>query len=156
LSDLGKVALQRGKLEDARADFTRMEDIYRTVYGDKHYLIGVALSNLGTVELEEKHYPRAETVLREAVTKFSETLSPTHFNTAVARVKLGRSLLRQHRYSEAESESMAGYKILSAQSNPSSLWLNYAREDLAAIYSELNQSDKARQFQTELTASAKK
>ncbi|HEY7097241.1 MAG TPA: tetratricopeptide repeat protein [Terriglobales bacterium] len=156
LSDLGKVALQRGKLEEARADFTRMEEIYREVYGEKHYLIGVALSNLGTVELEEKQYPRAETVLREAVNKFTEALSPTHFNTGVARIKLGRALLRQRRYSDAEAESLAGYKVLSSQSNPSNLWLNYAREDLAAIYSGLGQPDKARQFQTELTASAKK
>ena len=153
LNDLGKVAEQRGQYEAARGYFTRMADIYRSVYGDKHYLLAVALSNVASVELDEQHYPQAETILRDVVQRFTTSLSATHFNTAVARVKLGRALLHEHRYAEAEVESLAGYNILQGQQNPSAHWLQYSREDLAAIYAGLKEPEKAKSFQQELSAS---
>jgi eukaryotic-like serine/threonine-protein kinase len=153
LSDLGKVAEQRGHFEAARQYFTRMADIYRSVYGDKHYLIAVALSNVGSVELDEQHYGKAEAILREVVQRFTDSLSAAHFNTAVARIKLGRALQHEHRYNEAEVESLAGYNLLRAQKNPSQHWLQYAREDLAAIYVGLKEPEKAKSFQEQLSAS---
>ena len=146
LNDLGKVDQQRGKLDDAKACFSRMADIYRSVYGDKHYLIGIAVSNLGGVEMDKNHYGAAEAYFRDAVRRFTDSLSPSHFNTGIARAKLGRSLLLQHRYAEAEVESLAGYKILTAQSSASN-WTNNAREDLSAIYTAMHEPEKARLYQ---------
>jgi serine/threonine-protein kinase len=44
LNELGRIAQQEAKVDDAEADFSRMAEIYRTVYAGKHYYIGVALS----------------------------------------------------------------------------------------------------------------
>ncbi|MES1260204.1 MAG: serine/threonine-protein kinase [Acidobacteriota bacterium] len=146
LNELGNVAVMRGQLDRAKADFRRMGEIYRQVYGGRHYLIGIAASNLGSVFMTEKDNAKAERQFREALAMFAQTLPPDHLNTAIARIKLGRSLLRQRRFTEAEAETMAGYRILGKQANPSVSWLNSARTDLTRIYEALNQSGKAAAF----------
>jgi serine/threonine-protein kinase len=123
-----------------------MVDIYRAVYHDRHYLIGTAQSNLATVYVGEKQYARAEALYREAIRRFTETLPPNHTNIGVARIKLGRALLLQNRYAEAEQESLAGYGILKPQMSPSASWMVNARKDLRAICTALGQGDKAREF----------
>jgi uncharacterized protein HemY len=63
---------------------------------------------------------------------------------------LGRTLLRQKHYVEAEAEVSAGYQILKKQANPSVSWLKYARTDLAEIYDALHQTEKSTAFRKEL------
>lgn len=126
-----------------------MVDIEKSVYGDKHYLVATALSNLGSVYMERKEYPRAEDIFRDVVRRYTEELSPNHPNTGIARIKLGRSLLRQQRYSDAEVESRAGYEILIKQTSPSINWLQNARQDLAEEYTALNRPADTAKFKAE-------
>src|SRR5206468_10592727 len=56
LNELGRIAQQQGKLDDAEADFHRMADIYRSVYAGKRYYIGIAESNLADVYVEKRNY----------------------------------------------------------------------------------------------------
>ena len=97
----------------------------------------------------------AERLLREAVELYATTLSPENMNTAIARIKLGRSLARQNRWTEAEIESLAGYQLLSTQSEPGVSWLQSARADLAAVYDALGQPEKAQRFRAEHAQYAK-
>jgi eukaryotic-like serine/threonine-protein kinase len=147
LNDLGTVALMRGRYADAAADFSRMVGIYRQVYGGKHYLIGVALANLGSVYLAQKENARAEALFRQALAMYARTLPPNHLNVAIARIKLGRALLREKRFKDAEPQSLTGYRILSKQASPSVSWLREARKDLSAIYTALDEPDKAKRFE---------
>jgi serine/threonine-protein kinase len=112
-------------------------------------LIAIALSNLGSVYLDEKEYSRAEATFRDVVARFTKTLSPEHMNTGIARIKLGRSLAKQRRYKEAEVESRAGYEILAKQANPNVSWLQNARTDLAEEYDALKQPELASRFRAE-------
>ena len=155
LNDLGSAALAQGKLDDAEADFQRMADICRQVYGDKHYLVATALSNLASVDMERKQYSRAEEIYRDVVRRYTEALSPSHPNTGIARIKLGRSLLRQQRYTEAEVESRAGYEILIKQTNPTISWLQNARQDLAEEYTALGRPADTAKFKAEFALSGK-
>jgi eukaryotic-like serine/threonine-protein kinase len=150
LNELGKVAMQQGRLDEAEADFRRMEAIYREVYHGRHYLVGIALSNLGSVSMKREQYVRAESEYRAAVEMFTQTLSPDHLNTGIARIKLGRALLRQKRYAEAERESRGGYDILNHQTDPSVSWLTAARTDLLEEYAALKQPDRAAAIQAEV------
>jgi eukaryotic-like serine/threonine-protein kinase len=134
LNELGGAALRRGKLDDAIARFSRMAEIYKMVYHDKHYLVGLALSNLASVYLEKKDYVRAERLFREVIHRYSETLPANHLFMGIAHVKLGRTLTREHRYSDAEPEILAGLEILTKQANPAVSWLKSARQDLATIH----------------------
>jgi len=150
VNDLGSVALQRGDLDEAEAAFTRMADVYQSVYGAKHYLIGIAISNLASVYVARQEFTRAEPLYRQAIALYEETQSPQHMNTGIGRIKLGRALVGQARYDEAEVEILAGYEILTKQTSPSVSWLRSAREDLVKLYTASNQPDKAKRFEAEL------
>jgi serine/threonine protein kinase/tetratricopeptide (TPR) repeat protein len=149
LNDLGNVAMGQERLDDADAAFRRIGEIYRTIYSDKHYLVGIATSNLAGVYMARQEYVTAEAMYRQAAGIFARAQSPDHLNTGIARIKLGRSLLRQGRTAEAESESKAGYDIVSKQAAPGVSWLISAREDLAAAYDALNRPEEAGRFRAE-------
>ena len=146
VNELGSVALQRNRLDEAAAAFTRMAEIYRQVFPGKHFLIGVAVSNLGSVYTARRDYPRAEALYRDAIAIFAETQSPTHVNVGIARLKLGRTLLRQRRVTEAEPELLTGLDILQKQTSPSVAWVKNGREDLAALYEQTKQPEKAARY----------
>ena len=150
VNDLGAVALGRGDLDVAEASFTRMAHIYRSVYGEKHYLIATAISNLASVYVARMEFRRAEPIYRQAIAMYSETQSPGHMNTGIGRIKLGRALVGQQRYDEAETEILAGYDILSKQTSPSVSWLRNARQDLVKLYTASNKPEQAKKFQAEL------
>ena len=93
-----------------------------------------------TVDLrhpDEKVLDQMEAQFREAKRIFTASQGATHVNTAIARLKLGRSLLRQKRYQEALDETKAGFDILVTQAEPSVSYLKAARTDLAAEYEAL-------------------
>jgi len=150
LNELGNVASMRDKLDEAEARFRRAVDIYRAVYGDHHYLVAIALSNLAGISMDKKNYPRAEQLFRDVIRRYAETLPADNVNIAIAHIKLGRTLLRQNRYKDAEPETLAGYEILIRQSSPSTSFTRAARKDLAAEYEALNQPQKAARFRAEL------
>ena len=99
--------------------------------------------------LDEREYPRSEIIFRDVVARFTKTLSAEHMKTGIARIKLGRSLLKQRRYRDAEIESRAGCDILAKQANPNVSWLQNARTDLAEEYDALEQPDLASHFRAQ-------
>ncbi len=150
LNELGNVASMQDQFDDAREKFQRAADIYRSVYGDHHYLVAIALSNVADTYLHKKDYPRAEELFRDVVRRFQETLPADNVNLGIAHLKLGRTLLRQNRYQDAEAETSAGYEILKKQSSPATSFMHAAQRDLTAEYEGLNQPEKAAQFRAEL------
>ena len=140
----------RDNLDAAEVQFRRAADIYRTVYGDHHYLVAIALANLASIYMDKKEYPRAEQLFRDVVRRYKETLPADNINLGIVQVKLGRTLLRQKRYEDAEAETLAGYEILIKQSSPSTSFIHAARKDLAADYEALNQPQQASRFRAEL------
>ena len=102
--------------------------------------------------MDKKDYAGAESIYRDVVHRFTEALSSDNVNTGIAHIKLGRTLLREKRFKEAETESLAGYNVLIKQTSNSTSFLKAARKDLAAEYEALKQSDKAAKFHAELLA----
>jgi len=151
LNELGNVASMREQLDEAESAFRRVVEIYRRVYGDGHYLVAIALSNIASLYMDRKNYSRAEELYRDVVQRFQDTLGADNVNTGIARVKLGRTLLRAGRYQEAEVQSLTGYEILVQQTSPQTSFLRAARKDLAAEYDALQQPGKSAKFRAELT-----
>jgi serine/threonine protein kinase/tetratricopeptide (TPR) repeat protein len=152
INELGNVASMRDNYDDAEARFQQVVDIYRAVYGDHHYLVAIALSNAAYVYVNKKEYARAEPMFRDVVRRFTETLGPDNVNTGIAEIKLGRTLLRENHYKEAEAETLAGYKTLIKQTSPSTSYIRAARKDLVADYDALKQPEQAAKFRGELAA----
>jgi serine/threonine-protein kinase len=142
------VALQRDRLDEAEASFQRVVEIYKAAYGDRHYRVALALSNLASVYLNRKEYPRAEALYREAIARYGQTLPAEHSYVGIAQIKLGRVLVREKRYQEAEPHSLAGYGIVMKQASPSVVWAQSARQDLVAIYEALHEPEKAAGYRT--------
>jgi eukaryotic-like serine/threonine-protein kinase len=154
LNELGNVASMRNLLDDAEAKFRRAADIYRSIHGDRHFYVAVALSNVGSIRMDKKDYPAAEQIFRDVVRRFNESLGSDNVNTGIARIKLGRTLLREKRFANAEAETLAGYNILRKQTSPSTSYLRAARKDLVAEYDALKQSEKSAMFRAELLATS--
>ena len=108
-----------------------MADIYKSVYHDRHYLIGIALSNLAGVYQKRGELARAEGVFRDVIRRYGEVLEPDHQLVGIARVRLGNVLLLERHVADAEGETQAGYDILVKKSPPPAVWLENARKDLA-------------------------
>jgi serine/threonine-protein kinase len=145
-------AERKGNMDQAESYLTRMLNIDRSVYGDKHPSVTTAMANLAHLYLLKKDYVRSEQLYREVVQRFTEELSADSVNTGIVQIKLGRVLLAERKYQDAETHSSAGYRILAKQTSPSMKFRRYACEDLAAEYAALHQPEKAKPFQAELAA----
>ena len=152
LNELGNDASMRDHLDEAQAQFQRVVDIYRSIYGDHHYLVAIALSNVGSIHTDKKDFAGAEVIFRDVVRRFTETLGPDNVNTGIAQIKLGRALLRQSKYDEAQAATLAGYDVLIKQSNPQTSFVRAARKDLVADYEALKEPEKAARFRAEMAA----
>ncbi len=86
------------------------------------------------------------------VRRLTETLGPDNVNTGIAEIKLGRTLLREKKYKEAEVQTLAGYENQIKQTSPSTSFVRAARKDLVADFEALNQPEKAAKLRAELAA----
>jgi eukaryotic-like serine/threonine-protein kinase len=154
INQLGLLAYDRNQYTAARQYFTEAMDIWEKVYGDQHQFIAIAYSNLGSVCMGEKNYPCAEKNYREAVRRL-DLASPDGLNDAVGHLKLGRALLREGRYADAEPNTLAAYRYLVQHVNPTNSYLANARKDLAAIYDALRQPQTASHYRSELESAGK-
>jgi eukaryotic-like serine/threonine-protein kinase len=146
LNELAANESMRNDMDGAIVQFRRVAEIYRSIYGDHHYLVAIALANVASQYMDKKDYASAEPIFRDVIRRLAEVLPPDNVNTGIARIKLGRTLLRQNRFAEAEAQTHAGFDSLSKQMDPTVSWLRSARKDLVAEYTGMNQPDQAAKF----------
>lgn len=152
LNDLGNIHVAEGRYREAERCYQQMEDNYRQSRGDAHYLVATAMSNRANVHLREGNYARAEAIMHDVVRRFERALTANHVNTAIAQIRLGRSLARQKKWREVTTHSRLGYDTLSAQAKAPVSWLDGARLDLATAYAALGDTAQAKRFEAELPA----
>jgi len=152
-NQLGILAFQGKQFDAARSYFTQARDTWKQLFGDQYPSVAVAYSNLGSVCLEEKDLACAEQMYREAVSRLDKYSANT-LNDAVAHLKLGRALLREGRFADAEPEALIGYNYLVKKVTSTDHFLLFARKDLAAIYDGLNDTAKAARYRSELELAA--
>lgn len=149
LNQMGVLAFQEKQYSAATKYFGQAIDTWKKIYGDQHPFIATAISNMGSICLEQKDYPCAEKMYREAVRRFKD-VSTDNINVAIAHVKLGRTLLREGRFKDAEAETAAGYGYLVKHVPPANSYLVSSRKDLAAIYDGLHNNELAERYRSEL------
>src|SRR5215470_9871680 len=155
LNQMGLLAFNRKQYDSAKNYFTQAMETWKQLYGDQHQFVAVAYSNLGSICLDEKDYACAEKMFREAVRRLDAASSESSA-AAIAHLKLGRALLRQNRFAEAEPHTSAAYQYLVKQVSPTDSFLAASRKDLIMIYDGLHDSENASRYRSELTAAAGK
>jgi serine/threonine-protein kinase len=148
----GLLEQRRGHLDAAAHDFTRMAEINRAVYGDRHYLVGVAMMNLGQVYLDGKKYNIAEESFQGALERFREKLPADHPYIAIDEQKLGTVLVLERKYKDAETPLLDADRMFAKQTPPPAERLASTRRDLATVYEQLGQPDKAATFRDQMPA----
>jgi serine/threonine-protein kinase len=156
LNQVGVLELRRKHMDAALADFMRMADINRAAYGDRHYLVGVALINVAEVYFEENKLPEAEKYFRETLDRFVDQLPKGHPNIAITQVKLGKTLVLEHRYQDAESYLVSGYETLTQVKPPPVDRIESTRKDLITVYVALHEPAKADEYREKMTTAAMK
>jgi len=153
LNQLGILAFQEKRYDEARKYFLQAIDTWKQNFGDQHPNIATAISNLGSICQQQKDYACAERNYRDALRRF-DAASPDSFSAAVARVKLGRTLLSENKLAEAEIQSLGGYNYLVKHVERENTYLAGVRKDLGAIYDGLQQPQQAARYRAELNQSA--
>jgi tetratricopeptide (TPR) repeat protein len=143
LSVAGVLEQRLGHFDAAESDFLRMAAIHRATYGDRYTLVGVAMLDLGQVYIDEKKYTQAHTYLQGALDRFLESLPADHPYIAIARQKLGASLVLEHKYREAEQPLLAAYQAFSKQTPQPADRIASTRKDLIDVYEHLHEEGKA-------------
>ncbi len=154
LNQLGLLAYDAKQYDAARGYFTEAMERWRKTLSEQHPFIAIAYSNLGSVCLDQKDYRCAERNYGEAVLRLDAS-SKDSLNAVIAHLKLGRVLLRERRFKDAESQTLPAYQYLVKHVPADNGFLRASRKDLAAIYIGLRNSAKATQFQAELELTGK-
>ena len=82
-----------------------MADIYEKVHHGKHYLIGVALSNLADVEQRSGHNAQSQELFRKVLAVYKEALPEDHPLQGIGRVRFGHALMAAGQAGEAATQS---------------------------------------------------
>jgi serine/threonine-protein kinase len=153
-NQLGLLAFNAKQYDAARVYFSEAMQRWRKTLGDQHPFIAIAYSNIGSVCLDQKDFSCAEKNYREAVRRLDAS-SKDSVNAVIAHLKLGRALLRESRFKDAEGETLPAYEYLVKHVPADNGFLRASRKDLAGIYDGMRNSEKATHFRAELELSSK-
>jgi len=117
--------------------------------GPDHGFTAIANYNVGAFCLVQKDYVRAEPYLREHLSFFVKN-DPEHWSRFASQSMLGRCLMGQKKYAEAEQHLLSAYNGMKPRAagplpaNPGSL--RRAVEWIAQLYDEWGEKDKAKEW----------
>jgi serine/threonine-protein kinase len=148
---LGKLALKRGNLAVAEAEFRRCVEINKSLLGERDYKTAITMSNLASVLVKEGRYLEAERLVRTAVAALTEKPLPGNMNVGIAHMNLGRALLGEKRFKDAEKSLLAAYEVLKNETGKPTI-IQEARTSLAEVYDALKQPESAARYRAALAA----
>lgn len=157
MQNLASVLTQQGRLAEAMDLLTRAHRVYATVLPEGHHLSAYPLLTRATIELDRHEYRAAETTAREAQSILVQALSADHPATAMASCRLGRALLGQRRYGEAEAPLRSGTDVAAESTQLPPAYRVECLDGLAAVLEATGRPAEAQPYRsatTELTADA--
>jgi serine/threonine-protein kinase len=156
LNALAIAAQRSGHLSEAESYLNRMLRIEATANGGGSAPEAIALNNLADVKRDQKQYASAEALSRTALLMIGKVLPADHLYAGVILLGLGRTLMKEKRFKEAEPYLIKSYVVLGKQGNPSLGTLQKARAALADDYTALGKSSEARKLEAEVKGASQK
>ncbi len=153
LDNLGWTYLKSGKLDQARSAFEEALKVQRLKLGVEHPDTLVTLAGLTECVLRQGDCTNAEPLARECL-ELRGKASPNHWRTFAVQSLLGRALLGQNKYAEAEPYLLRGYRGLKASEHKipadSRATLRQAAEALVSLYEACGKANQAVRWKREL------
>ncbi len=144
---LGAVYEAQGKYSEAEPLLTKALELRRKVSGPKHPETLDLMNKVGELRVDQGRFAEAETVLKEALEIQKQSQSYRRFWTEAL---LGASLAGQKRYTEAETDLLAGYEGMKQKAmtvpelNRQSM--RKAQGFVAKMYADSGSSEKAAEW----------
>ena len=104
--------------------------------------------------MEAQRYAEAEQVLRRLVSTAEDTLPPKHYFHGRFLTALGRTLLAEQRFEEAEGILLEAYDQLSDLGGSTSSDTRHALRSLVTLYEKWEKAAEADRFRALLEAAA--
>lgn len=134
LLNKGTVATAAGDLAAAETAFSESLPRFRRELGDDHPDVATALLNWARATWKRNDWVRTERLCREALAIRLRGQGKSHPGVGEAQVALGRALVGQRRFEEAEPLLVEGRKMREAQ-GAADRWVVIADEELAKVKS---------------------
>jgi tetratricopeptide (TPR) repeat protein len=153
LFDLSAVLFRLNKLDEAEAVSREVVAIRRRVFGDHHRETAGALASLANVVHAQGKLPEAEELRREIVA-IHDQAAPGSWESLSSRISLGRILLAQKKYEEAETLLRASYEgiLPRREQSPTSYpaTMKHMLQLLAQLYEETGKPAQAAEWRQKL------
>jgi tetratricopeptide (TPR) repeat protein len=128
LSEMGLIALRRGKYAIAETNLTQALDMLTKAFDPEHVSVGLVEASLAEVYLKERDYSNAELFIRRALEKERRFLDDASFEVAKSFLIAAQIEEKQNRRSEADTDyrkAIALYGNVIGDDHPEAL---HARE----------------------------
>jgi eukaryotic-like serine/threonine-protein kinase len=134
MQNRARVLSDLARHDEAEALLVEIVDARTAVWQPGSWQVGDALGELGAHHYDRGDYVAATASFRMAAQSYVDALGADHPYVGHGRVWIGRALLRQGRYAEAEVELRAGIAMLEASDHDAARrWLPGARAALAEL-----------------------
>lgn len=153
LNSLGSVLELRDQLPEAESKYREALAMRKKLLGNENPRVAQSLADLAAILHKEGKPMEVEGLARESLLIF-ERKAPTDWETFSVRCLMGRELLRQGRYSEAEPLLLSGYQGMAARQNAIPAFaisrLRKAMEDLVQLYESMAQFGRVDEWKKKL------
>jgi eukaryotic-like serine/threonine-protein kinase len=157
LNALGFAAEKQGHLQQAKDYFNqllRILDNLPSKEKDQDRLTPIVMFNLSDLDRQQKRYSEAEDLERKALKLAEERIPPNHLYTGVILLGMGKVLVDEKHFQQAEPYLEKSCAVLGKQGNPSLPTLLDARKYLVTDYRAEGKSEQANSLEKEtVTAS---
>ena len=143
---LSTLYIVMGRTHDAEPLARRTLEYRRSTLGSSHYYTGDAMMAMSVVAAETGRGEEAERLARDALRLYTAAGLGDLWLVSLPHAVLGRALLAQRRYTEAEVQLLEAHRRLRTQWPNGISFLSWTRRQLVTLYEAWGRPERAAQF----------
>ena len=142
-SNTARALSASGQLKEAANTYRDILEIFRAEYGNDNFYIAGILQSYGGVYMRMEDYPRAETIMREALEHSERLLPADHIRQSYPLIGLADALRHQKRFDEALPYAERSYNLRIDQLPDDNSNLAASRLTYGMCFWNLDRADEA-------------